>query len=408
MKFGWMTFAISIISLLVFSKSFHVCISRKSIQPCRNIMKSYSSNNDWVSQNGCEILFPTSQRVPNAIVHFVGGFLAGSVVNIGYSTFLRHLASRGYLVVATPIPLLDLNHGEVANQISNSFSTVYQSYIQSILGPVYSEVPVIAIGHSLGGKLVVLSLSQSNNPQTYAAAIFLSFNNFNAKRSIDFSKEQASKISPELKSLLEIKEVQQLTNAIINSNVKDLLSDILEDTKSRLFFNENNQLGSLLSSQFDSFSDAIKQQTGDKLTQIEFQPTPDETWNIISKTYNTYRNIIFKFDNDNLDQSLELTRILKLKGMEVKFITLPGDHTTPNSVDFDAKNTITFFREIVSQLDRLCDEWWNDSGSFSISSSSSAGRDGRRYLPSGGEEERRNIGLSGRSRSSSDWDNDNF
>lgn len=395
---GYTNVILYAVALILTSEGFTSCGSNRLVVSRKmGYFRQYANINDWIFKDGCEILLPTNQRIPNAAIHFVGGFLAGSAVNIGYSALLRHLASRGYLIIATPIPLLDLDHGKISHLINRSFSSG-QKYIKSVLGAVYSEVPVIAIGHSLGGKLLILSVPKLRKSHNFVATIFLAFNNFNAKKSIDFSKEQGSRISPELKSLLDMKEVKQITNAVINSNVGELLTNVLEDTK-KSFLN-NGKFGTILSEQFEStFSDVIKQ-TDNRLKDIEFKPSPEETWKILETEYNVDKNILFKFDIDELDQSFELNKILRSKGLKTKLVTLPGDHITPNSIDVKDRNTAIFFRELVFQLDRISDEHWNGSGNVS-------GTSPGRYLP-GTDSDANNDGSSSSLVVRVDWDNDNY
>ncbi|MGM3308553.1 DUF1350 family protein [Anabaena sp. WFMT] len=63
---------------------------------------------------------------------------------------------------------------------------------------------------------------------------------------------------------------------------------------------------------------------------IEFTPTPLETNQLVQELYHVRRNLIIKFSNDNLDQSVTLTKILKNRFPEMVTVqTLSGNHTTP-------------------------------------------------------------------------------
>ena len=68
---------------------------------------------------------------------------------------------------------------------------------------------------------------------------------------------------------------------------------------------------------------------------VEFTPSPLETISLISQRYQVKRNLIIKFNNDNLDQSLALRETLdqRFPGMITSQI-LKGSHVTPLGQDF--------------------------------------------------------------------------
>jgi hypothetical protein len=55
---------------------------------------------DWYDMEECQVLFPVNGRIPRSIIHFIGGFLAGSVVKASYQSLLEGLALQGHLIVA--------------------------------------------------------------------------------------------------------------------------------------------------------------------------------------------------------------------------------------------------------------------------------------------------------------------
>ena len=69
--------------------------------------------------------------------------------------------------------------------------------------------------------------------------------------------------------------------------------------------------------------------SGDK----QFNPSPEETWSLISSAYTVPRNLCVRFAGDTIDQSSELDRALKTRGVESSVLVLPGDHLTPNRRD---------------------------------------------------------------------------
>ncbi|MGB3692769.1 MAG: DUF1350 family protein [Spirulinaceae cyanobacterium] len=63
---------------------------------------------------------------------------------------------------------------------------------------------------------------------------------------------------------------------------------------------------------------------------VEFTPSPDETTAIIAKNYCVRRNLLIKFTQDNIDQTVSLTPVLQnLFPNLVAAQTLPGNHLTP-------------------------------------------------------------------------------
>ena len=97
---------------------------------------------------------------------------------------------------------------------------------------------------------------------------------------------------------------------------------------------------------------------------VEFTPSPTETYKLVKENYNVRRNLLIKFSNDNLDQSAALTQLLHNKfGDMVATQTLIGNHLTPLGQDikwqpgkefnpFDAFGQ-WFRQEVYRDLDRL-------------------------------------------------------
>ncbi|MBD2138919.1 DUF1350 family protein [Anabaena sp. FACHB-1237] len=97
---------------------------------------------------------------------------------------------------------------------------------------------------------------------------------------------------------------------------------------------------------------------------IEFTPTPTQTNDMIYESYQIRRNLIIKFNNDTLDQSVELKEILEdIFPNMVTLKILPGNHTTPLGQDikwqpgtsFSAIDAVGqwFKQEIYRDLRRL-------------------------------------------------------
>ena len=71
---------------------------------------------------------------------------------------------------------------------------------------------------------------------------------------------------------------------------------------------------------------------------IEFTPSPLETSDLIAKRYEVRRNLLVKFTNDDIDQTISLTQVLQQRFPNMVAIqTLPGNHLTPLGQDVSWK-----------------------------------------------------------------------
>ena len=102
---------------------------------------------------------------------------------------------------------------------------------------------------------------------------------------------------------------------------------------------------------------------------FEFSPTPQQTWEMIAQGYNIQKNVLFKFLDDDIDQSKELDNILRLRGCDVVLFEVPGNHLTPNSsfkqgTDensiYDSGENDKFIRYLGMSINRLIEEFNND------------------------------------------------
>ena len=344
---------------------------------------------EWYSMGGCSVLLP-AERTPKSIIHFVGGFVAGSAVTVTYGRMLTALAKSGHLIIATPIPAVDLNHGNVAAGVTTAFSNCYKSNILPLLGAAGKEVPIFGLSHSLGGKLAVLMSSKKEDrkilpPRT--ANVFLAFNNYGVQDNIDLGRAQAAKASPEVQKILEAinrPEVQKMyETAKDNKMVSDLFSNFFTkqgpspstgsessrddgpgkkkipdagDAMADMMTNLGNQLGIDIAQKVSEF-------TKDSSAQIEFIPNSTETWQLLLEGYNVQRNYMVKFDDDEIDQSVDLAVNLRKRGCDAKIKSLAGNHLTPNVIvagtGGDTAST-PFLRELVGLFNDASDDAWTE------------------------------------------------
>ncbi|HEY9880590.1 MAG TPA: DUF1350 family protein [Leptolyngbyaceae cyanobacterium] len=133
---------------------------------------------DWQEVSGNWIWVP---RNPKAIIHFLGGAFVAAAPNLTYRWLLEHLGRAGYVIIATPF-INTFDHAAIAKEVVVTFDQGLYYLHNRVLNQRY--LPVYGLGHSMGCKLHLLinSLWQVER----AGNIFMSFNNYPAKRSIPF------------------------------------------------------------------------------------------------------------------------------------------------------------------------------------------------------------------------------
>ena len=243
---------------------------------------------------GNVILYPP-QLMPRSIVHFIGGFIAGSFVKEGYSSLLRSFASSGHLVIATPIiPTLPFNHTEATDMIVKKFKTCYYDYIVPYCnGKDIDTIPVIGLSHSLGCKLTTMInsklsyrrlLSPSASKKRKIANIFLAYNNYGIKDSI---------MSGGVMSVMEgSKDILTRNGATNIPTLNDIIVNMMPMLSPALGNGFNSRdvfsmLSAVTSNGNGNTAELLKrlQRLGD-LLPAEFDPSPDTLWKMIEQGYN--------------------------------------------------------------------------------------------------------------------------
>jgi hypothetical protein len=80
----------------------------------------------------------------------------------------------------------------------------------------------------------------------------------------------------------------------------------------------------------------VEQLEIDSRFNVEFTPSPEETNDLILKSYCIRRNLLIRFYNDDIDQTLNLKPVLQERFPEmVSLLKLPGNHLTPLSQDLN-------------------------------------------------------------------------
>lgn len=219
---------------------------------------------NWREVSGNWILVPP---YPTAIIHFLGGAFVAAAPNLTYGWLLENLASQGYLIVATPF-INTFDHEAIAEEVVITFDQALRYLYKRVLPPQH-PLPVYGLGHSMGCKvhLLINSLWEVER----AGNIYMSFNNYPAKRSIPF-----------LEQVLD--QVVQF-NPALNLNV-------------------------------------------------EFSPDPEATLALIAHQYPVPHNLLIKFRSDTIDQTRPLSEVLVPRFPDQTAIQiLSGSHTTPIAQD---------------------------------------------------------------------------
>jgi hypothetical protein len=74
----------------------------------------------------------------------------------------------------------------------------------------------------------------------------------------------------------------------------------------------------------------VEQLDVNQTLNFEFKPSPQETDEIILYNYLVRRNLLIRFTNDEIDQSLNLNPILQQRFAQlISLLVLPGNHLTP-------------------------------------------------------------------------------
>jgi len=252
----------------------------------------------WQTIAGSNVLVPYR---PQGVVHFLGGAFVATAPQVTYKLLLEHLADRGFAIVATPF-LNTFDHGEIAKTTLNSFEQVLARLRNT--GQLSARyLPVYGLGHSMGCKLHLLIASLFEVDR--AGNIFLAYNNFPAKRSIPMLEQMTDTLADPIARLR-----QAAKQAIAETKLTD---SVPADWKA-------------------SIKDSLKQIDPDN---FEFVPSPAETLEIVAADYPVRRNLLLRFRDDEIDQTLALRKLLVDKfGQLVAYRTLSGNHLTPIGQDF--------------------------------------------------------------------------
>ncbi|NEO14285.1 MULTISPECIES: DUF1350 family protein [unclassified Moorena] len=78
----------------------------------------------------------------------------------------------------------------------------------------------------------------------------------------------------------------------------------------------------------------VEQLNLNPIFQVEFTPSPQETNSLITQRYQIQRNLLIKFTDDEIDQSVSLTQALQKRFPNMVVLQrIPGNHLTPLGQD---------------------------------------------------------------------------
>ena len=309
---------------------------------------------EWLTLAGCDVLLP--RRRVKAVVHFVGGALVGVAPRQAYGAFLESLGARGGLViVCTPCSsLTSLDHWGAASEVMLRWCAATPAIDTALaergLEPLAS-LPVFGLGHSLGAKLLLLlgseqSMAEAAGPR--AANALVSFNNFPASRSVPLFEQAIA-----MGGGLQAGGLQAAVGAVdavaaAGRAAGDQVSDIgarlqrgealgdslgelgaslgagLGDLGAKLGANVGGSPAAPLPDFADGLraaADAFASMGGETASSgaygrgvadgaggsgADFSPTPAETEELVLQEYRVGRNLVVRFVDDSLDQSVGL------------------------------------------------------------------------------------------------------
>jgi hypothetical protein len=130
----------------------------------------------WQEVSGNWFLVPER---PRAVVHFLGGAFVAAAPHLTYRWLLEALYEKGYAVIATPF-VNTFDHSAIAQETLVTFEQGFTFLCKQ--RPELQNLPIYGLGHSMGCKVHLLidslyGISRAGN-------IFVSFNNYPARRSI--------------------------------------------------------------------------------------------------------------------------------------------------------------------------------------------------------------------------------
>mmetsp|Transcript_16744 Transcript_16744/g.19129 ORF Transcript_16744/g.19129 Transcript_16744/m.19129 type:complete len:414 (-) Transcript_16744:171-1412(-) len=221
---------------------------------------------------------------PSSLILFLGGAGLGQFPHIAYDEFLSRLSQKlNAAVITAPFPL-SLDHYDLSKKATDNLRrAVVQCEEMADYSP---SLPKFYIGHSLGSKLLTISLCATGIAQDLQGIGFLSYNNFGFADTIKMVKSFASQMDTDKKDF---------------GQQDDMINKIFE------------------------FAEGAVNMSG-----LDFVPSPTDTDTIVSNKFTEdfqNRTRLFIFDDDDLDSSIGFMNACRGSKPSVSYTA--GNHLTP-------------------------------------------------------------------------------
>lgn len=316
----------------------------------------------WVERSGNYVLLAldangVEMRKPSGVIHFLGGAFVGAAPHITYRYLLESLNAAGYVIVATPYRL-DMDYLRSCDEILAKFDAVAVD-----LAAEYGPLPVIGLGHSCGALLqTLITCLFPNAPR--AINILISFNNKPVSEAIpgfeDFVVPLSEQIMGGSTRSVGVREAILDARKAFDKTI-DTLAEL--PLVPRLFAEEVVPFFR----QLVETADQVPPLLGIIAKgQREFEPSPSDTKEVCKRMYRARRTLLLKFENDALDESVEIEKVLReantimrmkrpMVEMEVDLRVMTGTHITPltQNIVLDPPKNVPLLQPILNINDAI-------------------------------------------------------
>ena len=335
--------------------------SKKKVLPFLDV-SSIGIQGRWLEKSGNFILFPIDEngvelRQPAGVIHFLGGAFVGAAPHITYRYLLESLNAAGFIIVATPYRL-DMDYLRSCDGILSKFDAVAVD-----LAGEYGPLPVIGLGHSCGALLQTLITSLFPEAPR-AINILISFNNKPVSAAIPAFDEIVIPLSEQIMGESER-----------SANLREAVGNVRTSIDKAIDAFANSQLApAFLSNELIPLFRQVVE-IGDQVPpllkiiaqgQREFEPSPADTKEVCRRMYRARRTLLIKFENDSLDESEEILKVLKeantimrmkrpMVEMEVDLRVMTGTHVTPltQNILLDSPKNLPLIQPLVDVNDAI-------------------------------------------------------
>jgi len=213
---------------------------------------------------------------PSSVILFLGGAGLGQYPHIAYNEFLSRISQKLNAAIITAPYAVGLDHFELSKK---SGENLRRAVIQCEENGYSQLLPKFYLGHSLGSKLLTISLAATGLPEDVEGIGFLNYNNFGFADTITMVKSFAGSMG-------------------VGGGNNAMYSQI-----------------------FDFAEQAVN------MSGLDFSPNPDGTNKIVSLKYDVTfqkKTRLFIFDQDDLDSSKDFLNACEGTGPSIS--NLPGNH----------------------------------------------------------------------------------